>query len=168
MGNSVEQHIEFLPEALRPGVRLWFERMADQGTEIPVELRAPAARIIACSEFAGTVLQREYSWFIENVASFSAPPDDDRMFEFADSIATGDADISAVKSELRRYRNRHLLRVLWREVHQLADLNETLQQLSLLADHLLDAATRYGIKQLEARYGQVKDAAGNATSASLS
>ena len=162
MGNSVEQHIEFLPEALRPGVRLWFERMADQGTEIPVELRAPAARIIACSEFAGTVLQREYSWFIENVASFSAPPDDDRMSEFADSIATGDADISAVKSELRRYRNRHLLRVLWREVHQLADLNETLQQLSLLADHLLDAATRYGIKQLEARYGQVKDAAGNA------
>jgi len=161
MGNSVAQHIESLPESLRPGVRLWFDRIAGQGNEIPDELGAPVARMIACSEFAGTVLQREFSWFIENVASFGTPFDDARMLRFTDSIASSDADISAVKSELRRYRNRHLLRVLWREVHQLADLNETLQQLSLLADCLLDAATRFGTKQLEPRFGQIKDTAGD-------
>jgi glutamate-ammonia-ligase adenylyltransferase len=160
MGNSVDQHIEFLPETLKPGVRLWFERMMDQGNAIPVEMAAPVARVIACSEFAGGVLQREYSWFIEHAASFSTPGDDASMAQFADSIATSDADITAVKSDLRRYRNRHLLRILWREVHQLADLDETLQQLSLLADCLLDAATRYGTRQLESRFGQIRDSSG--------
>jgi len=161
MGNSVAQYIESLPESLSPGVRLWFERMAGQGNEIPDELGIPVARMIACSEFAGTVLLREFRWFIENVASFSTPVDDAPMARFADTMASSDADISAVKSELRRYRNRHLLRVLWREIHQHADLNETLQQLSLLADCLLDAATRFGTRQLESRFGQIKDTAGN-------
>ncbi len=160
MGNSVNQHIESLPEKLRPAVSLWFERMADQGSEVPDEFVAPLVRLLACSEFAGKVLLREFPWFVENVASFSAPTDDEEMDRFVDSIAMSDAEISAVKSELRRFRNRHLLRVLWREVHQLADLNETLQQLSLLADRLLDAATRYGEKQLAPRYGQVRDVAG--------
>jgi len=151
MGNSVAQYIESLPESLSPGVRLWFERMAGQGNEIPDELGIPVARMIACSEFAGTVLLREFRWFIENVASFSTPVDDAPMARFADTMASSDADISAVKSELRRYRNRHLLRVLWREIHQHADLNET----------LLDAATRFGTRQLESRFGQIKDTAGN-------
>jgi glutamate-ammonia-ligase adenylyltransferase len=162
MGNSVDQHIEFLPESLKPGVRRWFERMTDQGNAIPDELGVSVARIIACSEFAGGVLQREFPWFIENVASFSTPADDMSMARFADTIATSNADIVAVKSELRRYRNRYLFRVLWREVHLHADLTETQQQLSLLADRLLDAATRYGTRQLEARFGQVRDSAGEA------
>jgi len=161
MGHSVAQHIETLPECLRSGVGLWFERMAEQGNDIPDELGGPVARMIACSEFAGTVLLREFPWFIENVGSFSTPFQDARMSRFADGIASSDADIASVKSELRRYRNRHLLRVLWRELQQHADLNETLQQLSMLADQLLDAATRYSAKALESRYGQIKDAAGN-------
>ena len=160
MGTNVDPHIESLPEVLRQSVRLWFERMADQNIEVADELHAPVARLLACSEFAGTVLQREYPWFIENVASFSMPPDDAHMFRFRDSIATSDADITAVKSELRRFRNRHLLRILWREIHQNVDLNETLRQLSLLADLLLDAASCYGVRQLEARYGQIKDSDG--------
>ena len=161
MGTSVAQYIESLPESLSPGVRLWFERMAGQGNEVPDELGIPVARMIACSEFAGTVLLREFRWFIENVASFSTPVDDAPMARFADTMASSDADISAVKLELRRYRNRHLLRVLWREIHQHAYLNETLQQLSLLADCLLDAATRFGTRQLESRFGQIRDTAGN-------
>jgi len=139
---------------------LWFERMAEQGVQVPDDLICSVVRLVACSEFAGRVLQREFPWFIENVASFSVPPDDAELNQFVEAIATSDADISDVKSELRRFRNRHLLRVLWREVLQLAELSETLQQLSLLGDRLLDAATQYGIKQLEPRYGQVRDSAG--------
>lgn len=161
MGKSVAQYIETLPESLQPGVRLWFERMAGRGHDIPDEHGVAVAQVVACSEFAGTQLLREFRWFIENVASFSTLFDDAELLRFADSMATSDADVSSVKSELRRYRNRHLLRVLWREVHQYADLNETLQQLSLLADQLLDAATRYAAKELESRYGQIRDAAGD-------
>jgi len=136
--------------------------MAGQGYEIPDDITESVALTVACSEFAGAVLLREFPWFIENVASFSSPADDSRLLRFADTMASSDADISVVKSELRRYRNRHLLRILWREIHQQADLNETLQHLSLLADRLLDAATRYGTRQLESRFGQIIDSAGNA------
>jgi glutamate-ammonia-ligase adenylyltransferase len=160
MGNTSTQHIDFLPETLRPIVALWFEKLADQGGEIPDEFAAPVARLVACSEFAGMILLRELSWFLDNVALFSSPPDDAELDRFVEAIASSDDDIAAVKSDLRRFRNKYLLRVLWREVQQQADLNETLQQLSLLADRLLDAATRFGVRQLEPRYGQVRDTAG--------
>lgn len=160
MGITNAPHVESLPEKLRPAAALWFERLAEQGLQIPDDLIHSAARLIACSEFAGRVLLREFSWFIENVASFSDPPDDVELNRFVDAIASSDADIAAVKSEFRRFRNRFLLRVLWREVLQQAELAETLRQLSLLADRLLDAATQYGIKQLQPRFGQVRNSAG--------
>jgi glutamate-ammonia-ligase adenylyltransferase len=160
MGITNAPHVESLPEKLRPAAALWFERLAEQGLQIPDDLIHSAARLIACSEFAGRVLLREFSWFIENVASFSDPPDDVELNRFVDAIASSDADSAAVKSEFRRFRNRFLLRVLWREVLQQAELAETLRQLSLLADRLLDAATQYGIKQLQPRFGQVRNSAG--------
>lgn len=161
MGISANLHLQELPEKLRPATELWFERMAEQGTQVPNDVADSVARLVACSEFAGRVLLREFPWFLKNVGSFSAPPDDSKLDQFVDAITTSVADISEVKSRLRRFRNRHLLRVLWREVLQLAELDETLQQLSLLADRLLDAATQFGIRQLEARYGQPRDAAGS-------
>lgn len=159
MGNDFAQHIETLPEKLRPAVNLWFERLADQGDELPLEFVLPVARLVACSEFAGKVLLREFSWFAEHATSFSERASDGELDQFVNAIATSDAEVSAVKSDLRRFRNRYLLRVLWREIHQYADLNETLQQLSRLADRLLDAASRYAEEQLRPRYGRVRNAA---------
>jgi glutamate-ammonia-ligase adenylyltransferase len=161
MGNIAAKYIESLPPGLRPIVTLWFESLADRGHEIPQELTEQVGRVVACSEFASNVLRREYRWFIENVASFSASADDDALDHFVDAVATSGAEISDIKSELRRYRNRQLLRILWREVHQSADLDETLQQLSLLADRLLDAAARYGETQLRPRYGRLRNSAGD-------
>ena len=161
MGNAAATYIESLPLRLRPIVALWFENLADQGDEVPHELTERVGRVVACSEFAGKVLRREFRWFIKNVASFSASADDDSLDRFVDAAATSGAEASELKSDLRRFRNRQLLRILWREVHQYADLDETLQQLSLLADRLLDAAARYGEKQLRPRYGRVRNSAGD-------
>ncbi len=162
MENAVTHHVETLPEELRPVVILWLERLTTQGTEVPEELLAPVVRLVACSEFAAKVVLRESSWFMENALSFSAPFDATELDRFADTISASDFEVARVKSELRRFRNRYLLRVLWREVHGYADLDETLQQLSLLADRLLAAATRFAARQLEARFGSVKNASGDA------
>ena len=161
MGNTDAQHIADLPKRLQPIVELWFERLADRDAVLPDDLITPVSRLVACSEFAGKVLLREFSWFLENVTSFSSVTDDNEIEDFVRAIATSDADLAKVKSELRRYRNRYLLRVIWREVQQQADLSETLQQLSLLADRLLDAATRYAEKQLRPRFGRARNAAGD-------
>lgn len=160
MGNTVAKYIASLPEILRPPVALWFERLADQQDQLPDEVVAPVTRLVACSEFAAKVLLREIPWFLESVSSFSSV-DGDEIDRFVEAIANSDADIAAVKSNLRRFRNRTLLRILWREVQQTADLDETLQQLSLLADRLLDAATRYAEKQLQPRFGRMRNSSGD-------
>ena len=158
MGSSVAQHITDLPEPLRPSVELWFERLADQGEAIPDEFLAPLARLLACSEFAGKVLLRDVAWFVQHAAEFSLPPDAEHLTQQCGAIATSEADVAVAKAEIRKLRNRQLLRILWREVQQQADLDETLEQISLLADSLLDAATRYAEKQLRSRFGRVRNA----------
>ena len=123
MGNVVAQNVARLPQILRPGVVLFFEKLADQDIKLTGDLVAPVSRLVACSEFAAKILLREFDWFTASVASFSRVADDRELDRFVKQIAASDADVAAVKSELRRFRNRHLLRILWREVHQLADLD---------------------------------------------
>ncbi len=160
MGNTADQHIDNLPEMLRPAVSLCFDKLAERGVELPQDLIEATARLVACSEFAAKVLLRESSWFIENASEFATPADD-HIDVFVESIASSDAEPAIVKSELRRYRNRALLRILFRETQQLANLSETLEQLSLLADRLLDGATRYAEEQLQPRFGRPRNAAGD-------
>ena len=159
MDNTVARHIAGLPELLRPPVCLWFERLSEQKASLPDGFIAPVVRLVACSEFASRVLLRELPWFTEHVESFSGEPGNE-LENFVAEIRDSSADIAAVKADLRRFRNRHLLRILWREVQGLADLDESLDQLSLLADRLLDAATRYAEKQLQPRFGRVRNAKG--------
>lgn len=152
--------IEQLPESLRAPTSLRLERLLELEGEVPLAQLPKLIRVIACSEFAAKVLQRQWSWFVANVDSFGAAPDAEDLESFVREIASSELDPDAVKAELRRYRQRFLLRVLWREVHALANLDETLSQLSLLADRLLDAATKYAERQLEPRLGVCRSKGG--------
>ncbi len=142
------KHIAALPEELRAPVERWFERFGD-------DMHADAlARLVACSEFAGKVVLREKDWFFDDVAAFDRPP----------SLGGLDAFVAACDdpgSALRRFRNRYMLHVLWREVFGLADLDETLTSLSDLADRALDVATRAAEAALEPRYGVVRSPSGD-------
>jgi glutamate-ammonia-ligase adenylyltransferase len=147
--------LDTLPEELREAVGHWLERFGDSGkTDVLV-------RLVACSEFAGTVSLREKSWLLENMASFELAPDPQQLEMFVADVASSDADIAEIQSRLRRFRNRYMLHVLWREIFALANLDETLNSLSSLADRLLDAASRYSSKVLAARYGTVRTADGS-------
>ena len=164
MGSSVESRIakvtDALPQELQRPVERWFGRLADQHglSELPAERVEPLARFVACSEFAGAVVLRDWGWFLKNAASFNNGADpDEALFE---SIACAEDAVDEVKSQLRQIRNRTLLRILWREVFGLADLDETLGQLSGLADSVLNAATRYAQRALEPRFGRVRNSHG--------
>ena len=164
MGSSVENRIasaaHSLAQELQLPVRRWFERLTDQHglLDLPADRVEPLARLVACSEFGAGVVMQDWAWFIENVASFDEFKDLDKalLASFADS----DAAVDELKPELRRFRNRTLLRILWREIFGLADLDETLGQLSGLADSMLDTATRSAMRTLEPRYGHVRDHSG--------
>jgi glutamate-ammonia-ligase adenylyltransferase len=135
-----------LPAELHASLELWLERF---GKTDHVDV---LTRLVTCSEFAATVVLREKDWFLDNVAAFGAAPDASGLDEFlgADNI----------QSQLRRFRNRYMLHVLWREVFGLADLDETLGSLSTLADRMLDVATRHAEQSLYSRYGVVRNSTG--------
>ena len=143
--------LDNLTDELRGPVERWLERYGDDAHSDQL------AQLVACSEFAGTTILREKSWFLENVATFARPPVADQLKAFVAATAVSDANIDEIKSTLRRFRNRYMLHVLWREVFGLADLDETLASLSMLADRLLDAAACYAEKSLASRYGVVRN-----------
>ncbi|MEJ2256014.1 MAG: bifunctional [glutamate--ammonia ligase]-adenylyl-L-tyrosine phosphorylase/[glutamate--ammonia-ligase] adenylyltransferase [Woeseiaceae bacterium] len=145
------EELDTLPAALREQVEHWFERFGESA--VP---RADLARIVACSEFAGNTMLRERDWFVENVAGFSHPPDLGPLAALAAENSAPDA----LKSSLRRFRNRYMLHVLWREVFELADLDETLASLSALADRMLAVATEHAERELAPRFGEVRDGEG--------
>ncbi|MGB5688273.1 MAG: hypothetical protein WBM45_03295, partial [Woeseiaceae bacterium] len=135
-----------LPAELQSSVDRWLERYGE------ADHVDALARLVTCSEFAGSVVLREKAWFLDNVAAFDAAPDTGELDAYV-----GADDIQAL---LRRFRNRFMLHVLWREVFGLADLDETLESLSVLADRMLDVATRHAELALQPRYGVVRNAKG--------
>ncbi len=141
-----------LPAALRTQVEHWFERFGESA--VP---RADLARIVACSEFAASTMLRERDWFLGHVADFADPPD----LTSLDALASQDLPLDELKSKLRRFRNRYMLHVLWREVFEPADLDETLLSLSALADRMLAVATAHAERELAPRFGEVRSRDGD-------
>jgi len=168
MGRNVDSRVanatDTLPQELQHSARQWFERMTEESglSGLPDGQFEALARLVACSEFAGNVVRQNWRWFVENVNSFShaAHPNQESL----DFLVDGDIGLDEVKSQLRRFRHRALLRILWREIFGLADLDETLGRLSKLADSLLEIAARYAGRALESRYGCVRDVEGQRVS----
>ena len=164
MEDAVESRIvaaiDSLPTDLGRPIGQWFERLAEQQSlsSISDENVTSLVRLVACSEFGATVILKDWRWFVDSVESFNGETDleaDLAVAGFADEL-----EIDALKSVLRRFRHRAMLRILWREVAGLASLDETLGKLSELADLVLDVATRHVVRALQPRYGSVRDSAG--------
>jgi [glutamine synthetase] adenylyltransferase / [glutamine synthetase]-adenylyl-L-tyrosine phosphorylase len=68
---------------------------------------------------------------------------------------------------LARHRHRCLLRILIRDALGFALLAETTEEISLLADSILDWGCRYVRRDLELRYGQARNEAGRAAGFSV-
>jgi glutamate-ammonia-ligase adenylyltransferase len=140
-----------LPAELEQQVERWLERFGESA--LP---RDDLARVVACSEFAAATMLREKDWLFEHAGSFAERPDAGRLT----AAMADDATVKETKSQLRRFRNRFLLHVLWREIFGLADLDETLVSLSDLADRMLAVAAARAARELAPRYGSVRDASG--------
>jgi [glutamine synthetase] adenylyltransferase / [glutamine synthetase]-adenylyl-L-tyrosine phosphorylase len=148
-----------LPELLRGPVKLWLDRFLDRYPQQLDELAAATCenllRLVACSEFAGNALTREWPWFRQVLAAPGALPD------LAVDLGGADADAEAVRGRLRRFRNQRLLHILWREGAGKARTAKTLDSLSTLADNLIAASVQSAEARLCERSGPVRDAAGH-------
>ncbi len=121
-----------------------------------------APRVWACSEFVATSCSRD-------PAMLRALAENGRLFERATQEWMA-ADLQAhergtseaeLMEALRRFRRRHMVRIAWRDIAGWADLDETLRDLSALADVCIQFAYRHMYDALTARYGVPRGEASN-------
>ena len=165
---GVSHAIDALPELLRAPVTLWIDRFAEREKEQAAEFLAAAkqypalVKLVACSEFAGIVLMREWVWFRDFALAGDAeiPHVTEAAGAEANASSGAASDLSA-KAQWRQNRNQNLLRILWREVAGQASVEETLSSLSELADRLVREVTRYAENCVQQGFGRLHDEDGN-------
>ncbi|HET7369655.1 MAG TPA: bifunctional [glutamate--ammonia ligase]-adenylyl-L-tyrosine phosphorylase/[glutamate--ammonia-ligase] adenylyltransferase [Gammaproteobacteria bacterium] len=153
-----------LPESLRDPVRTHWDRFVAAGASPPLQqtlLDAGLARVFAASDFVGESVTRVPSLFDELPLSrltAAAPPG-----EIAAQVRhalDGCEDELALHAALRRVRRREMVRIAWRDLAGTAGLDETLSDLSDLADACIDAALARLADWHSRKHGTVRDAAG--------
>jgi glutamate-ammonia-ligase adenylyltransferase len=115
---------------------------------IPQERRLD--HVHACSDFASGLLNRHPRW-IETVER-PEPPD---AGELAARIGE-----HGLEPGLRRFRNREMLRIIWRDLCGIATLGETFACLTSLAEVCLQSAMNEHQQRLQEQYGVPHDADG--------
>jgi len=156
--NQIATAVEALPEEVSELAARWFERLLNEGKseQLTDDAIAPLAKLVASSEFAAGVLLREWQWFTGMGTNIDGIPDTSELNHLVEQVRHCDDDIEAVRQQLRRFRHRYMLQILWREVTGTATLVETLSGLSDLADHLLDAAAGFAEHMMHERFGVVR------------
>jgi len=132
------------------------EHDADAWQEILAEQRVAETlpRVWACSEFVATACLRAPELLRELVGSgalFARAADDAFAREVGERVSG--ASEAEVLESLRRFRKRHTVRIAWRDIAGWSDLDETLRDLSALADACIGFAYTYMYAALTARYG---------------
>lgn len=110
-------------------------------------------RVWACSEFVATACLRSPAMLRELVQGgelFARAAED---WFTSDVRQVNGASEAEVLDSLRRFRRRHMVRIAWRDLTGWADLDETLRDLSALADACIGFACTYMYEALVVRYG---------------
>jgi glutamate-ammonia-ligase adenylyltransferase len=131
----------------------WPEILAEQ------RVRETLPRVWACSEFVATASLRAPDLLRDLIASgalFERAADDVFAREVRERVSG--ASEAEVLEALRRFRKRHMVRIAWRDIAGWSDLDETLRDLSALADACIGFAYTYMYEALVARYGTPRGA----------
>lgn len=136
--------------------RDWLQKFAER---IP-GLAALAPRVFAASPFVAEALAR---MFANEQTSFDGLMRAHVPGELITTIAAGsaDADEAQLMRRLRQIRRDEMARIAVRDIGELAALDETLGDLSDLADACLGAALANAERRLQQRYGVPRDTVGN-------
>jgi len=120
-----------------------------------------AEHVVACSDFVRDSLARDSTLLADLLASNALAaslaehlcvPDG---MPWSDDLAEADA-----QRWLRRWRRREMVRIAWRDLAQLATLEQTLEDLTLLADRAVEFAGGHAWRATTQRYGTPRNADG--------
>lgn len=142
-------------------LQLFSERCGEHQSALQQQCQQPdvAAQLAStwsCSQFAAEWSLRQPQHLLDSLTSGELQRDCSQQ-QYQQQLATQLADISEVElfeRELRLFRNRQMFRLIWRDVNRLASLQQTLTEITALAEVCLDAALDFHHCALAARYGE--------------
>lgn len=143
-----------VPPALEPVAQEWLTANGESVGRHP-ECRAAISRTVACSSYLADVMAKNPDALAELLADGRLerclqPGELDTLF----AAAVGPTlDEGECMRRLRGLRHRELLRIAWRDLNGAADVAETLEELSALADAAICSALAWSRAALAEPYG---------------
>lgn len=128
------------------------------------DLARQGEKVFACSEFIYTRSQ-QYPELLQGLIDTgllqrpAAPGESPARIRDA-LLGLEQADEAVQLAQLRRIRHTELIRIGWRELTGCATVEETLAELSVLAETLIDVASLWAHTQVRTRHGQINDQQG--------
>lgn len=161
LAQSCYQNFDALPAMVRDAVRAQWQSLLDQlSTEQQSVLEHPMLekslpQVWASSEFVAHACLREIELLprLLTTGKILESVDVDWLRVQLDSALQSTSNDMELQSVLRRFRLQHMVRIAWRDIAGWAPLNETLLDLSNLADVCVQAAYARAYEQFTALYG---------------
>lgn len=152
-----------LPKALEVAAQSAWDQIlqnTDAGTAAQLEhhfsddhLVRQRQRVFACSAFVAEQMRRRPELLLSLLDSGELQkslPENSFLVGLQQRVRINDADLMTV---LRQYRQRQLVRIVWRDLCRCANTAETTRDTSLLAEACIEVAQTETTRELEARYG---------------
>lgn len=153
--------LDSLPESMRSKAqRLYSEVIAPVAS---IAQPVPGAQaVLLCSDYVTQLLRRWPQYLSDALDAQGRMPagSEATLREGLRVRLAAVTDEGQLKALLREWRHRELLRIAWRDLLGQADLQETLEDLSCLADVLVQGALDWLNGHLQQRYGVPRDAQG--------
>ena len=161
-----------IPPVLRPALEPRLAALAARGgapagdTAASDAVAASLPLVWACSDFVAESCLRDaglLAWLVGEDRLHGKATREGLAQDLASDPALeagAPADDAAFIDALRRFRRRQLVRIAWRDLASLADVETILAELTLLADVCIGAACERASQELAARYGVPRGADG--------
>ena len=134
-----------LPDALRPLVEAHWRAFRDSGQSLPDSLAASLARVWACSDYVAEQMIRRpaLTAWLAAPGRLQARLVPEALRQELAAALDGVGDEADLQQRLRFLRHCHMARIIWRDLCGAGGQSvyaDTVHDLSLLADSLIDAA----------------------------
>ena len=121
-------------------------------TQAPTAFEAGLQHLVNCSLYAARLLSNNVMLLEDLLENHAQTYTRDKMQTFL--INANVADEIALKKALRQLRQRVMLRIIYRDLNRLADLNKVMQTTSDLAEITIQEAVNFHYALLADRYGK--------------
>ena len=146
MTSLIQSTIDELPPGLQVALRPQWPELVSSLQQVLGEnyhvIESTLAGVMVCSDYAVHWCRRHPHWLAELVASgdLSRCYGQDDIQAGLSSRLNGVSEEKGLASQLRQYRQREMLRIIWRDLAGWSDLEETMRDLSCLADTCVEQA----------------------------